>query len=167
MSSSEAKVTSTVDSSVSYVGRVKWFNNKAGYGFVTVVSESADGDRVGEDIFVHHSGVNVTSEQYKYLVQGEYVSFNLRESDSDAHPWQVDSLTGLWGGKLLCETRSEQRAAREQSEEGSQRTRGNTRGRRKRVRPRGSGPRGDQWSFDAEASQQGPSSSEVTQGVSQ
>ena len=68
MSSSEAKVTSTVDSSVSYVGRVKWFNNKAGYGFVTVVSESADGDRVGEDIFVHHSGVNVTSEQYKYLV---------------------------------------------------------------------------------------------------
>ena len=52
-------------------GMVKWFNNKAGFGFVTCLR----GDREGEDVFVHHSGVKVGSEQYKYLVQGEYVNF--------------------------------------------------------------------------------------------
>ena len=51
-------------------GRVKWFNNKAGYGFVTVTN----GHHLDKDIFVHHSAINVSSEQYKYLVQGEYVN---------------------------------------------------------------------------------------------
>lgn len=55
------------------LGRVKWFNNKAGYGFITVT----DGSRSGTDIFVHHSSVNVENQQYKYLVQGEYVEFDL------------------------------------------------------------------------------------------
>ena len=71
------------DESTRYFGRVKWFNNKAGYGFCTVVGNEGD-ERVGEDIFVHHTGVKVGSEQYKYLVQGEYVQFNLRSSDSTA-----------------------------------------------------------------------------------
>ena len=62
---------SSSDSSARLLGRVKWFNNKAGFGFVTVL----DGDKKGEDVFVHHTGVVVTDEQYKYLVQGEYVSF--------------------------------------------------------------------------------------------
>ena len=35
----------------SITGRVKWFNNKAGYGFITIT----DGDRVGTDVFVHHT----------------------------------------------------------------------------------------------------------------
>ena len=62
--------TSTVDTSadVRLTGRVKWFNNKAGFGFVTVLS----GEKKDEDVFVHHSGIVVASEQYKYLVQGEY-----------------------------------------------------------------------------------------------
>ena len=91
------------DSEVNYVGCVKWFNNKAGYGFLTVM----DGDKQGEDVFCHHSGVVVTSEQYKYLVQGEYVSFSLRESDSDSHPYQAGNITGVCNGKLMCETRAE------------------------------------------------------------
>ena len=45
-------------------GIVKWFNNRAGFGFVTVLS----GDRKEEDVFAHHSGITVDSEQYKYLV---------------------------------------------------------------------------------------------------
>ena len=64
------------DASTSYTGRVKWFNNKAGFGFITVCRSSAD-DRVGEDVFVHHSGITVSSEEYKYRVQGEYVDFHL------------------------------------------------------------------------------------------
>jgi cold shock CspA family protein len=34
-----------------FTGRVKWFNNKAGYGFIT----ATDGPNSGTDIFVHHS----------------------------------------------------------------------------------------------------------------
>ena len=33
------------------VGNVKWFNNKSGYGFITVMSESP---HKGQDIFAHH-----------------------------------------------------------------------------------------------------------------
>ena len=53
----------TPSTSEHLVGRVKWFNNKAGYGFITVT----DGDRSGSDIFVHHSAINVESQQYRYL----------------------------------------------------------------------------------------------------
>jgi len=124
------------DSSVSYTGRVKWFNNKAGYGFVTIVG----GDqRTGEDVFVHHSGVKTSSEQYKYLVQGEYVSFTLKESDNATHPFQANNLTGVFGGKLMCETRAEQRQQREEHEGASgEAPRGVVRGRgRERERERG------------------------------
>ena len=52
------------------LGRVKWFNNKAGYGFITIT----DGTLSGTDVFVHHSSIKLQSEQqYRYLVQGEYV----------------------------------------------------------------------------------------------
>ena len=144
------------DASTSYTGRVKWFNNKAGYGFITVCRSSAN-DRVGEDVFVHHSGITVSSEQYKYLVQGEYVDFNLRESDSDAHPFQATRLTGVAGGKLMCETRWETRQARDNSEEQDQdggdrqrRPKRRPRGHddRQRVRLHGTGPReGETWTL--------------------
>lgn len=95
--------TSNWSEKTQYSGRVKWFNNKAGFGFITIV----DGDKVGEDVFAHHSGVNVSGELYKYLVQGEYVHFHLRVSDNNDHPYQAGDVTGLYGGKLMCETRFE------------------------------------------------------------
>ena len=113
----DATSSQDFDESTRYFGRVKWFNNKAGYGFCTVVGDEGD-DRVGEDIFVHHTGVKVASEQYKYLVQGEYVHFNLRGSDSTTHPYQAASLTGPYNGRLMCETRNEQRQQRAERDEG-------------------------------------------------
>ena len=115
---------------MSNTGIVKWFNNRSGFGFVT----SLDGEKKDEDIFVHHSGVNVSSEQYKYLVQGEYVSFDMKESENSEHPFQAGNVKGILGGKLMCETRMENK--REDTEGGNN-------NRRPRTQNNWSGPRDD------------------------
>tara|TARA_B110001454_G_C12716772_1_gene432882 strand:+ start:1917 stop:2414 length:498 start_codon:yes stop_codon:yes gene_type:complete len=95
-------------------GRVKWFNNRAGFGFITVLT----GKKTNEDIFVHHSGIIVEDEQYKYLVQGEYISFLLRNSDNKEHPYQAGDVKGVLNGWLMCETRNANRASRDNDETG-------------------------------------------------
>ena len=93
---------------ISTSGRVKWFNNKAGYGFITVSA----GEHDGTDVFVHHSAIQVAVEQYRYLVQGEYVVFSLCSVENDKHQWQAGTVKGISNGKLMCETRLETREAR-------------------------------------------------------
>jgi CspA family cold shock protein len=93
---------------IDLTGRVKWFNNKAGYGFITVT----DGPRSGTDIFVHHSTIKVDNQQYKYLVQGEYVDFGISNTTSGEHEFQAVDVHGIKGGKLMCETRHEFKLAR-------------------------------------------------------
>lgn len=88
------------------LGQVKWFNNKAGYGFITV----SDGEQAGKDIFIHYSTIRVTNSQYKYLVQGEYVEFSLTKSTGEAHEYQANDVSGVKGGSLMCETRRVTRA---------------------------------------------------------
>jgi len=100
--------TATPVSTERFTGRVKWFNNKAGYGFIT----AADGSNVGADIFVHHSSIRVDAQQYKYLVLGEYVEFGLSSVSSSAHEIQASDVSGIKGGKLMCETRHELLATR-------------------------------------------------------
>ena len=51
-------------------GRVKWFNNERGYGFIEC-------DRL-EDIFVHYSAIKMRG--YKTLNEGDIVDFNLIET---------------------------------------------------------------------------------------
>ena len=99
MSSTSRTSTSSVDRQL---GRVKWFNNKAGYGFLT-----ANQDGTETDIFVHHSDVMVANEQYKYLVQGEYVEFVINQTNEGPHKFKAAEITGIKGGKLMCETRNE------------------------------------------------------------
>jgi cold shock CspA family protein len=94
-------MSSTDTQSSRLVGQVKWFNNKAGYGFVTV----SDGENSGKDIFVHYSAIRVTNSQYKYLFQGEYVEFTLVTSTTDAHEFQASDVSGIKGGALMCELR--------------------------------------------------------------
>jgi CspA family cold shock protein len=83
------------------LGKVKWFNNKAGYGFIT----ASEGDLKDKDIFVHYSTINVANPQYKYLVQGEYVEFELVKSQNDKHEFQATNVSGIKGGSIMCETR--------------------------------------------------------------
>lgn len=88
------------------IGCVKWFNKKSGFGFITMM----EGTHVGKDIFVHHSGVTVGKDQYKYLVQGEYVQVDVvAGAHTGNHEYQSSNVTGVKGGKLMCETRSEMR----------------------------------------------------------
>jgi cold shock CspA family protein len=103
-----SETPSLVTSQDRLTGRVKWFNNQAGFGFITVT----DGPRSGSDIFVHHSGVKVGSEQYKYLVQGEYVQFGLTATNGGQHEFQASDVSGINDGKLMCETRREFKQAR-------------------------------------------------------
>jgi CspA family cold shock protein len=46
-------------------GRVKWFNEKKGYGFISPDS--------GDDLFVHFSSIN--QEGFKVLYEGDEVEF--------------------------------------------------------------------------------------------
>ena len=98
-----------------FTGRVKWFNNKTGYGFITVTSKDS-GEFLNLDVFVHHSAVTVSGQQYKYLVQGEYVEFQLSEMSSGQHKYQVLHVSGIDGGKLMCETRNENQDVKESRE---------------------------------------------------
>ncbi len=52
------------------IGRVKWFNNDKGYGFIEF--------KENEDIFVHYSAIEV--EGYKTLSEGQLVEFKLVET---------------------------------------------------------------------------------------
>ena len=85
------------------VGQVKWFNNKAGYGFITITEND-----VPKDIFTHYSTIQVKNSQYKYLIQGEYVEFDLVDSTNGSHEIQAVNITGINNGPLMCETRKVQ-----------------------------------------------------------
>ena len=85
-------------------GQVKWFNSKTGYGFITLI----DGEHAGKDIFTHYSSIQVTDSQYKFLVQGEYVELGLMKPESGEHEFQSLNVTGIKGGKIMCEMRNAQ-----------------------------------------------------------
>lgn len=48
-------------------GKVKWFNDAKGYGFITVED--------GKDVFVHHSSIQ--GEGFKTLKEGQEVEFEI------------------------------------------------------------------------------------------
>ncbi len=50
-------------------GKVKWFSNQKGYGFITRED--------GKDVFVHYSAI--TGEGYKTLEEGQEVSFEVTQ----------------------------------------------------------------------------------------
>ncbi len=127
------------------LGKVKWFNNKTGYGFITAL----DGDHSGLDVFAHHSGIRVGSEQYRYLVQGEYVSFKLLVDESKKdHKFHAEDITGVLGGMLMCETRNLNRQTRDEDGDGTQKT--SERTRRPRNTKKDNSPNLGQWAHKAQ-----------------
>jgi CspA family cold shock protein len=53
-------------------GKVKWFNNQKGYGFITRDDGSGD-------VFVHYSAMK--GDGFKSLAEGDAVEFEIVESD--------------------------------------------------------------------------------------
>jgi cold shock CspA family protein len=125
-------------------GRVKWFNNKGGFGFITVTN----GSQLGTDVFVHHTAITVSTQQYKYLVQGEYVEFQLSYTPEGKHVYQSSNIKGINGGKLMCETRNElSKSKNEHTSQQAQNVANTTQGKRNAVsepRVRGEGPRSEE-----------------------
>lgn len=64
-------------------GKVKWFNNAKGYGFII-----EDGD--SEDLFAHFSAIRM--EGYKTLKAGERVSFDKEPSSKGTHAVNIVPL---------------------------------------------------------------------------
>jgi CspA family cold shock protein len=52
-------------------GKIKWFNDQKGFGFIT-------DDNGGEDVFVHFSSVQM--EGFKSLKEGQIVSYEAERS---------------------------------------------------------------------------------------
>ena len=50
-------------------GKVKWFSNQKGYGFITPEN--------GADVFVHHTAIQ--GEGYKSLEEGQEVEFEIKQ----------------------------------------------------------------------------------------
>ena len=60
-------------------GRVKWFNNEKGYGFIEYPDK--------EDIFVHYSAINQVG--YKTLMEGQCVEFTLLDTSKGSNAKNV------------------------------------------------------------------------------
>ncbi len=65
------------------VGSVKWFNAEKGFGFITP-------DDGGEDVFVHHSAIQM--EGYRALSEGQRVEFEVTQGEKGLQASNVRSV---------------------------------------------------------------------------
>jgi len=63
-------------------GRVKWFHDSKGYGFIETEG--------GGEVFVHYSAI--TNDEYKTLTEGQEVEFELQDGDKGPRALNVDKL---------------------------------------------------------------------------
>lgn len=64
-------------------GKVKWFNNAKGYGFI--VADGGD-----EDLFAHYSAIEM--DGYKTLKAGQAVKFNILQGPKGLHAINIRAL---------------------------------------------------------------------------
>lgn len=84
------------------IGRVKWFNNKLGYGFISYKQDMTKSFE--KDIFVHWSHLVIPEKEFHTLYQGEYVEFEIIPCEGDErkkHMTQAHNVTGPKKGPLM------------------------------------------------------------------
>ena len=65
------------------LGKIKWFNNEKGYGFI-------EGEH-DEDIFVHYSAIK--QDGYKSLSEGQMVEYELLETEKGLQAINVKEVS--------------------------------------------------------------------------
>lgn len=65
------------------VGKIKWFNNEKGYGFIEGEND--------EDIFVHYSAIK--QDGYKSLAEGQIVEYELLETEKGLQAINVKEVS--------------------------------------------------------------------------
>ena len=65
-------------------GKVKWFNNAKGYGFINEEGKT-------EDLFAHYSAIQV--DGYKTLKAGQPVSFEIIQGPRGLHAVAITNAT--------------------------------------------------------------------------
>ncbi|MDT2756610.1 cold-shock protein [Enterococcus asini] len=63
-------------------GKVKWFNNEKGFGFITTEG--------GDDVFVHFSAIQ--GDGFKSLEEGQDVEFTIVEGERGPQAAEVTKL---------------------------------------------------------------------------
>jgi CspA family cold shock protein len=73
------------------VGKVKWFNNAKGFGFInTEAREGRDDDGHLIDFFAHYSAIEM--DGYKTLKAGQVVSFEIIQGPKGLHAVKIGSV---------------------------------------------------------------------------
>ena len=73
------------------VGKVKWFNNAKGFGFInTEAREGRDEDGKDIDFFAHYSAIEV--DGYKTLKAGQEVKFDIVQGPKGLHAVKIKSV---------------------------------------------------------------------------
>ncbi len=63
-------------------GKIKWFSNQKGYGFITLES--------GNDVFVHYSAIQ--GDGYKTLEQDQEVEFEIEQGPKGEQATKVTKI---------------------------------------------------------------------------
>jgi Cold shock proteins len=64
-------------------GKVKWFNEKKGFGFIEV-------DGQDKDVFIHHSAISM--QGFRTLQEGQRVSFDIEQGKKGPAAVNVKTL---------------------------------------------------------------------------